>query len=396
MPFDSLSLSEPIVRAIGEMGYEEPTPIQAQAIPLVLEGRDVIGSAQTGTGKTAAFGLPILTRMAGHGALRCLVLEPTRELAGQVDAAFRQFAKYTDLNICLLHGGVGYGPQRQQIADGADIIIATPGRLIDHLEQGTFHLKTIEHLVLDEVDRMLDMGFLPDVRRIAGFCPAKKQVLFFTATLPPEIERLAAWTLRDPATIEIGLRRSPAETVRHFFYPVAMDQKFDLLLAILDALHYESVLIFTRTKMAADRISDRLIAHNHLVAVLHSDRSQAERTQALAGFKSGKYEVMVATDLASRGLDVAGISHVINYDVPESPDDYIHRIGRTGRAEAEGDALTIITADDVRSIHAIEHALGKRIPRQKLENFPYHYTTLLEDRPIPKSVTRPKFGRKRR
>lgn len=396
MPFDSLSLSDPIQRAIREMGYEEPTPIQAQAIPLVLEGRDVIGSAQTGTGKTAAFGLPILTRMGGHGGLRCLVLEPTRELAGQVDDAFRQYAKYTDLRICLLHGGVGYGPQRQALNAGSDIVIATPGRLIDHLEQGTLHLKTIEYLVLDEVDRMLDMGFLPDVRRIAGYCPAKKQVLFFTATLPPEIERLAAWTLRDPATIEIGLRRSPAETVRHAFYPVAMDQKFDLLLAILEDLHYESVLIFTRTKMAADRISDRLIAHNHSVAVLHSDRSQAERTEALAGFKSGKFEVMVATDLASRGLDVAGISHVINYDVPESPDDYIHRIGRTGRAEAEGDALTIITADDLRSIHAIEHAVGKRIPRQKLPNFPYHYTTLLEDRPIPKSATRPKFGRKRR
>jgi len=378
------------------MGYVDPTPIQEQAIPLVLAGRDVIGSAQTGTGKTAAFGLPILSLLKSHGPFRCLVLEPTRELAGQVDAAFRDYAKHTDLSICLLHGGVGYGPQRQALAAGADIIIATPGRLLDYLDQGTFHLKSVEFLVLDEVDRMLDMGFLPDVRRIAGFCPSKKQVLLFTATLPPEIERLAAWTLRDPATIEIGLRRSPAETVRHFFYPVAMDQKFDLLLAILEALHYESVLIFTRTKMAADRISDRLIAHEHRVAVLHSDRSQAERTQALAGFKSGKYEVMVATDLASRGLDVVGISHVINYDVPESPDDYIHRIGRTGRAEAEGDALTLITADDVRAIHAIEHAVGKRIPRQKLENFPYHYTTMLEDHPIPKSAVRPKFGRRRR
>jgi len=396
MPFDSLGLSEPLLRAIAEIGYQEPTPIQAETIPLVLGGRDVIGSAQTGTGKTAAFGLPILTMLKKHGRFRCLVLEPTRELAGQVDAAFRDYAKHTDLSICLLHGGVGYGPQRAQIAAGADIIIATPGRLLDYLDQGTFNLKSVEFLVLDEVDRMLDMGFLPDVRRIAGFCPAKKQVLLFTATLPPEIERLAAWTLRDPVTVEIGLRRSPAETVRHFFYPVAMDQKFDLLLAILENLHYESVLIFTRTKMAADRISDRLIRHEHKVAVLHSDRSQAERTQALAGFKSGKYEVMVATDLASRGLDVAGISHVINYDVPETPDDYIHRIGRTGRAEAEGDAFTLITADDIRAIHTIEHAVGTRIPRRTLENYPSHYTTLLDDQPISKKAVRPKFGRRRR
>jgi len=367
------------VHGVQSMGYIDPTPIQLRAFPIVLGGRDLIGSAQTGTGKTAAFGLPILSKLKSHGKCRCLILEPTRELAAQVETAFRDFGRFTDLRVTLIHGGVGYGNQRDDLKKGMDVLVATPGRLIDHLEQGTMNLNDINILVLDEVDRMLDMGFLPQVRRIVEQCPKDRQTLFFSATLPPEIEGLTKWVLRDPEIIEIGSRHSPADTITHAFYPVARDQKFDLLLALLERTNFDSVLIFSRTKHGADKIAGRLKTANHSVAVLHSNRTQRERVEALEGFKSGKYELMVATDIAARGIDVAGVSHVINYDVPQHPEDYVHRIGRTGRAEKVGDAFTLVTGEELDDVRAIERFIGTKVPRLKLDNFPYLYTALFNE-----------------
>ncbi|MGH7938638.1 MAG: DEAD/DEAH box helicase, partial [Chthoniobacterales bacterium] len=363
------------------MGFTEPTPIQLRAFPIVLSGKDLIGTAQTGTGKTAAFALPILTLLARHGAFRCLILEPTRELAAQVETAFRDYGRFTDLQVTVIHGGVGYGKQKDDLKRGMDIVAATPGRLLDHLEQGTINFRNVNILVLDEVDRMLDMGFLPDVRRIVKQISTDRQTLLFSATLPPEIERLAATVLREPEIVEIGARRMPAETVTHAVYPVAAEQKFDLLMALLERTNYDSALIFCRTKHGADRIAHQLKIGKHAVAVLHSNRTQRERIEALDGFKSGKYEVMVATDIAARGLDIAGVSHVINYDVPEHSEDYVHRIGRTGRAQNVGDAFTLVNGEELPSLQAIERFIGQKIPRLKLDNFPYLYTALFEAEP---------------
>jgi ATP-dependent RNA helicase RhlE len=362
------------------MGYIDPSPIQLRSFPVVLSGRDLIASAQTGTGKTGAFALPILSRLGnGHGHPRCLVLEPTRELAMQVETAFRDYARFMHVGITCLFGGVGYGKQREELKDGADIICATPGRLLDFMEQGDVKLDRIEILVLDEVDRMLDMGFLPDVRRIIEKCATERQTLLYSATVPDEIGRLATWCLRDPEKIEIGAQRSPAETVTHAIYPVAADQKFDLLLALLEATKFHSVLIFSRTKEGADRITRKLKDEKHSVAVLHSNRTQQERIDALEGFKSGKYEVMVATDIAARGIDIAGVSHVINYDVPQHPEDYVHRIGRTGRAEATGDAFTIMTAEELPHVTDIERFIGQKVERTKLEGFDYLYSAVFDE-----------------
>ena len=384
--FSALGLTDALAFGVQEMGYVTPTPIQAQAIPVVLRGGDVIGSAQTGTGKTAAFALPIIQRLAGHGALRCLILEPTRELALQVEDAFQKFAKFTDLRVTIVYGGVGYGKQLEDLRRGMDILAATPGRLLDHLEQGNCSLEKVDILVLDEVDRMLDMGFLPDVKRIVQKCPRDRQTLFFTATMPPEIEQLASWALRDPVKIEIGRVRSPAETVSHGFYPVVAAQKFDLLQLLLERTEFKSVLIFTRTRMGADRIAHRLKATGHTVGVMHSDRSQRERIEALDGFKSGKFEVLVATDIAARGLDIAGISHVVNYDVPENPEDYVHRIGRTGRAHHTGDAFTLVTEEDVRDARSIERYMGVGVERKKLEGFPYIYSALFDEKALAETA----------
>lgn len=387
--FSRLGLSDLLAYAVQEKGYVDPTPIQQQAIPVVLSGRDVIGSAQTGTGKTAAFALPILQRLGGHGRLRVLVLEPTRELALQVEEAFQNYSKHTDLRVTVVYGGVGYGKQREDLARGMDILAATPGRLLDHMEQGDVKLDDIEILVLDEVDRMLDMGFLPDVKRIVQRCPKARQTLFFTATLPPEIASLASWALRDPVEINIGQRRSPAETVAHAFYPVVNAQKFDLLEALLKQTEFKSVIVFSRTKFGADRIARRLEQAGHTVGVLHSARSQRERVDALDGFKSGKFELLVATDIAARGLDIAGVSHVINYDVPENPEDYVHRIGRTGRAQATGDAFTLVTEDDVRDARSIERYIGTPIERKKLEGFNYIYSALFDESAAAAAVPKP-------
>jgi len=378
-PFSRLGLNDHIAHAVAEKGYIEPTPIQAQAIPLILAGRDVTGSAQTGTGKTAAFALPILQRLAAHGRLRCLVLEPTRELALQVEEAFKEYGKHTDLDTTIIYGGVGYERQRADLRRGVDIVVATPGRLLDHMEQGDVRLDSIEILVLDEVDRMLDMGFLPDVKRIVQKCPATRQTLFFTATLPPEIAQLASWALRDPVEVKVGSRRSPADTISHAFYPVVASQKGDLLDELLKRTEFHSIIIFTRTKFGADRVARRLERLGLKTGVLHSDRSQYERTEALAGFKEGKYEILVATNIAARGLDIADVSHVINYDVPENPEDYVHRIGRTGRAQKTGEAFTLVTEEDVRDARSIERFINATVERKKLDGFNYIYSALFDE-----------------
>jgi ATP-dependent RNA helicase RhlE len=388
MPFTKLGLAEAVVNAVREQGFTEPTPIQAKSIPLMLEGRDVIGSAQTGTGKTAAFGLPIISKLGNahpHGP-HALILEPTRELAAQVEHALKQFARFTDLRIAVIYGGVGYGHQMHALKHGVDILVATPGRLLDHMQRGTARLDRVRYLVLDEADRMLDMGFLPDVRRILQRCPKGRQTALFSATIPPQIETLIKWAMHQPETIEIGQRRAPAEMVKHVLYPVAHDQKTDLLRALLDEVHYQSVIVFCRTKHGADKIARLLKKNEHSVAVIHADRSQREREQALHGFREGRYEVLVATDIAARGLDIADVSHVINFDVPQHPQDYVHRIGRTGRAQATGDAFTLMAAEDAKHVAAIERFIDQKIERVKLPNFNYQYTALFDeekdDRPL--------------
>jgi ATP-dependent RNA helicase RhlE len=380
MSFTNFGLSAPILEGVKAMGYIEPTPIQLRAIPLVMAGNDVIGSAQTGTGKTAAFALPILSQLGQHEqASRALVLEPTRELAAQVETAIRDFARFTNLRTAVLYGGVGYGKQIDALRAGADVIVATPGRLLDHMGRGACKLEHIKYLVLDEADRMLDMGFLPDVKRIVQKTPRERHTSLFSATVPPEIATLIQWAMRNPQTVEIGARRTPAETVEHVIYPVAETQKTALLLQLLERIKYDSVIIFCRTKHRADQIAHLLKKNQHAVAVLHSNRTQREREDALRGFRNGHYEALVATDIASRGLDIADVSHVVNYDVPQHPEDYIHRIGRTGRAEQSGDALTLMVAADASHVYAIERFIGKKIPRVKLENFDYQYTALFEE-----------------
>ena len=401
MPFSKLGLSPKVVDGVRAAGYAEPTAIQLRAIPLILEGRDVIGSAQTGTGKTAAFALPMISRLGQRGGLRALVLEPTRELAAQVETAIRDYARFTNLRTVVLYGGTGYGRQDQALRQGADIVVATPGRLLDQLQRRMLRLDRIQLLVLDEADRMLDMGFMPDVRKIVERCPRTRQTMLFSATVPPEIEQLCRWALRNPQAIEIGQRRLPAETVTHALYPVDVAQKQDLLEELLRRTDYDQVLIFCRTKNGADRVARKLHQQDHAVAVLHSSRTQREREEALNGFRNGRYEVMVATDIAARGIDVQQISHVINFDVPHHPEDYVHRIGRTGRAQTVGDAFTIMTAEDLQEVAAIEHFIGQKIPRVKLEGFNYAYSRLLDPNPKPvfggsRSAYRRSYGAGRR
>ena len=380
MLFAKLGLADPLLEGVKAMGYTDPTPIQLRAIPLILSGKDVIGSAQTGTGKTAAFALPILSKLGQHTPQpRVLILEPTRELAAQVETAIRDFARFTDLRVAVMFGGVGYGRQMDALKEGVDILVATPGRLLDHMGRGTCRLDNIQYLVLDEADRMLDMGFLPAVKRIVEKCPRNRQTMLFSATIPPQIDSLIRWALQNPETIEIGARRSPAETVKHVIYPVAESQKTDLLRALLDEVHYDSVIVFCRTKHRADRIAHLLKRNNHAVAVLHSNRTQREREQALKGFRDGRFEVLVATDIAARGLDIADVSHVINFDVPHHAEDYVHRIGRTGRAAATGDAFTLMVAEDSQHVASIERFIGQKVPRVKLDNFNYTYTALFEE-----------------
>ena len=378
MSFSNLGLSTNILNALSARGYQEATPIQAQAIPVILEGRDIIASAQTGTGKTAAFALPIIMRLAQHGKCRVLVLVPTRELALQVGAAFKEYGQFTNLNTSVICGGMPFGPQLKKIRNGVDMIVATPGRLLDHIQQKTIHLDHIETVVLDEVDRMLDMGFLPDVQRLVNLCKNRTQTLLFSATIPPAIEHLSRWALKDPVSISIGRRQAPAETIHHVFYPVSTSQKLELLLALLDKINFENAIVFTRTKMEADKIAAHLRHLRKPVAVLHSDRSQSQRIRALAGFKEGEFTILVATDIAARGLDIVGVGHVINYNIPDNPEDYVHRIGRTGRANTSGEAFTLVTGENIPAMRAIERFVNADIPKEKLEDFNYAYTNLFD------------------
>ncbi|YCM45569.1 DEAD/DEAH box helicase [Verrucomicrobiaceae bacterium 227] len=398
MRFDELGLKEAVLTAVTESGYETPTPIQAQAIPLILGGKDVIGASQTGTGKTAAFALPSLSKIEPMGKPQILVLEPTRELADQVAEQFLHYGKHTGCKVALLYGGVGHGKQEEELAAGADIVVATPGRLVDHFYRGTMRFKEIKILILDEVDRMLDMGFLPQVRKIISICPwnneeQSRQTLFFSATMPPVIKGFAEWCLTDPETVEIA-RREVASTVSHAFFPVAMPQRDELLLALLDKTDYHSVMIFTRTRKEADVIAMLLQEQRAIgdqVTVMHSDIRQNDRMKALKGFKEGRYNILVATDVAARGIDISDVSHVINYRVPENAEDYVHRIGRTGRAEKEGDAFTLLTADELEYADSVEGFINRKIERKKLEGFDYKYTALLDTEPR-KPIRKPKRG----
>lgn len=405
MKFEDLGLAPTVLSAVQAAGYTEPTPIQARAIPAIIEGRDVLGSAQTGTGKTAAFALPALHLLRGHqkGAPpRCLVLGPTRELAAQVKEQFEKYGQETQLKIALVHGGVGYGQQRKDLDDGSDVVIATPGRLLDHVQQGSIDLSSIELLILDEVDRMLDMGFIEDVKRIIKLCRnSKRQTLLFSATLSEDIKRLIARSLKDPLEIAIAIKISPAETVKHEVYPVGAMQKFDLLVALIEQMDIDSMIIFCRMKVGADRITRWLTERNYSCAAMHSNLPQRARTKALEQFKNGSIKILVATDIASRGLDIANVTHVINYDVPEHCEDYVHRIGRTGRAQREGDAATILAPDETSKIEAIEKFIDQKILQRKLEGFNYFHEPHIRDAEDVKPKRRrrnsstSKFGRRR-
>jgi ATP-dependent RNA helicase RhlE len=372
MDFSQFKLDSRLLAGIRHAGYEEPTPIQVKAIPVALAGRDIVGTAQTGTGKTAAFVLPILHRLLqnpGKGA-RALIVTPTRELAAQIHQAIGQLARGTNIRSIAVYGGVGAGPQIDALRSGVGIIVATPGRLLDHMQAGHAKLGALEVLVLDEADRMLDMGFLPDVKRILKQLPAKRQTMLFSATFPDEIEKLAAQTLHNPERVAIGLAR-PANTVEHMLYPVPQHLKKDLLLALLKQTNTDSVLIFTRTKHRAKRLDRQLSSAGYNVTSLHGNRSQSQRQSALKGFKQGRHQIMVATDIAARGLDIESISHVINFDMPDTPDAYIHRIGRTGRAERSGDAFTLVTPEDADMVRRIERVMNEKLPSATLPDFDY-------------------------
>ena len=372
MNFEQFNLDSRLLAGVRRLGYTTPTPIQIKAIPIGLDGKDLIGTAQTGTGKTAAFVLPILHKLLSgpRRRARALIVTPTRELAQQIHEAVGDLAAGTGLRSATLFGGVAASPQIRALREGTEILIACPGRLLDHVRQGNARLDGIEILILDEADRMLDMGFLPDVKRILQHVPTKRQTMLFSATFPKEIEQLAASTLRNPTRIAIGLSR-PAYTVAHALYSVPQHLKTPLLLELLKKTRTGSVLIFTRTKHRAEKLSRQIGNAGFRATSLHSDRSQGQRQSALTGFRSGHYQVMVATDLAARGLDVEGISHVINFDMPATADDYIHRIGRTGRAERSGDAFTLVTPDDRNMIRSLEKIIGSRLPLHKLEGFDY-------------------------
>jgi ATP-dependent RNA helicase RhlE len=372
MGFTKFELHTDLLAGVHDMGYQRPTPIQEKTIPVILEGRDVAGCAQTGTGKTAAYLLPIVHRLLPRprGTTRCLILAPTRELAIQVDEQLAALAYHTPVRGAAVYGGVSMHLQENALRAGVDIVTATPGRLLDHLRFDYFTLKGIEILVLDEADRMLDMGFMPDLRRILSHLPEKRQNLLFSATLEDEVLRLAKETLHDPVRIEVG-RVAPAAGITHAVYPVAQNLKTRLLLTLLRRTTVPSALLFTRTKERADRLARALRAERLGVALIHGGREQQERLDSLNAFRCGKVQLLVATDVASRGLDIEGISHVINYDVPRSPDDYIHRSGRTARVDAHGEAFTFVAPDEEKEMDAIERAVGRPLPRVMLPDFDY-------------------------
>ena len=369
--FSELGLLPELSRAVRDAGYHTPTPVQAQAIPAILQGNDVLACAQTGTGKTAGFLLPILQYLAQGtpGHLRALVLTPTRELAAQIGENARTYSKYLRTRSTTVFGGVALGPQTQRLRSGVDLLIATPGRLLDHVERGNVRFDDLAILVLDEAHHMLDLGFLPDVRRLLRIMPTERQTLMFSATMPSEIERLAHETLRSPVVIDVGRRATPVAAVRQVLYSVEAEQKRNLLCHLLEHGHMRQVLVFTRTKVRADRLTRHLEQKGRRVATLHGGKSQGARTQALSGFRNGNVEVLVATDIAARGLDVEGISHVVNFDVPGTPEEYVHRIGRTARAAATGDAISLVSADEVALVRTIERGIGSPIPHQIVKGF---------------------------
>ncbi len=372
MQFEQFNLDTRLLGGIRKAGYEVPTPIQEAAIPAALRGRDIIGTAQTGTGKTAAFVLPILNKLLGgpRGMPRALIVTPTRELAEQIHEVIRALAAGTRLRSATIYGGVAPGPQVKALRDGAEILVACPGRLLDLFSQRVLKLQHIEILVLDEADRMFDMGFLPDVKRIIQAVPSQRQTMLFSATFPPEVEQLAAHSLKSPQRIAVGISR-PARTVAHALYPVPAHLKSALLLKLLRHTDANSVLIFTRTKHRAQKLARQLERAGHKVTSLHGDRTQGQRQAALKGFRSGAHQIMVATDIAARGLDVESISHVINFDMPDTADAYIHRIGRTGRAERTGDAFTLVTPDDNDMIRTLERIMGQPLVRKTFDDFDY-------------------------
>ena len=373
MPFSALGLHPDLLKGIRELGFIRPTPIQEEAIPPALQGRDLLACAQTGSGKTAAFLLPILHRLIGRPRriTRALVLTPTRELAAQILEDFNALAVHTALTGAAVYGGVGMGPQEHAFRTGVDVIVATPGRLLDHMRAPYAKLDALEYLVLDEADRMLDMGFLPDIRRILRHIPSQRQTLFFSATMPAPIATLASEMLKKAVTISLQRKAAPAAGITQAAYPVSQDLKAALLLELLRRQILGQALVFTRTKHRANRLADFLAQQGVRAERIHGNRSQNQRTQALAGFKNGRYPVLVATDIAARGIDVEALSHVVNFDVPAEPDSYIHRVGRTGRAEMTGEAFTFVAPQEEGDWRAIERAIGRSLPRVTLPDFNY-------------------------
>jgi ATP-dependent RNA helicase RhlE len=388
--FSSLGLHADLLRGLDRLGFQHPTPIQQQAIPPALEGRDVLASAMTGSGKTAAFALPILHRLAGRprGTTRALVLTPTRELAAQIEEHFRALAGRTRLSSATVFGGCGMGPQERALQRGVDVVVATPGRLLDHMRSPYAAFRGLEVLVLDEADRMLDMGFLPDVRRILRQIPGKRQTLFFSATMPAPIVSLSRGILRDPVTVAIQRKAAPATGITQAAWPVPSRLKGALLAELVKTGRIRSVIAFTRTKHRANRLADFLARHGIGTGRIHGNRSQNQRTQALGAFKAGKFPVLVATDIAARGIDIDALSHVVNFDVPRCAEDYVHRVGRTARLAASGDAFLFFSPEEETDVRGIERALGQRLPRLTLPGFDYDRlpSTTVEG---PRRVSRP-------
>ncbi|MGH7508148.1 MAG: DEAD/DEAH box helicase [Gemmatimonadales bacterium] len=373
MPFSSLKLHPSLLRGVKELGFARPTPIQAAAIPPGLAGRDVLACAMTGSGKTAAFLLPILNRLIEQprGVTRALVLTPTRELAAQILGDVNDLAVHTPITAAAIFGGVGVGPQEHAFRSGVDVLVATPGRLLDHFRMPYARLAGVEYLVLDEADRMLDMGFLPDIRQVLRHLPPRRQTFFFSATMPAPIVALSRELLRNPEAIQLDRRPAPAVGITQAVYPVPQELKSALLVTLLERGEMGEALVFTRTKHRANRLAVHLARHGIKAERIHGNRSQPQRTEALAGFKSGKYRVLVATDIAARGIDVEALGHVVNFDVPTAPEDYIHRVGRTARAEATGDAFTLVAPEEEGELRSIERVVGRRLPRVTVPDFDY-------------------------
>jgi len=376
MSFNDLGLKAELVRAVSEKGYDRPTPIQTQAIPLVLEGRDLMGSAQTGTGKTAGFTLPLLQRLAktrppqnGRRPVRALVVTPTRELAAQVHDSIINYGRYLSLKSAVVFGGVSINPQKQKLIRGVDILVATPGRLLDHVGQRSVDLSQVELLVLDEADRMLDMGFIHDIRKLLALLPKQKQTLLFSATFSDDIKKLANGLLKSPALVEVARRNTTVDAIAQVVHPVDKSRKRELLSHLIGSERWQQVLVFSRTKHGANRLAGQLISDGINAAAIHGNKSQGARTRALADFKSGKVQVLVATDIAARGLDIDQLPHVVNFDLPNVPEDYVHRIGRTGRAGREGEAISLVCVDELKLLRDIEKLIKREIPKRVIDGY---------------------------